>query len=394
MNFSEKQISLLYVIDGLEFGGGERVFLQLASNLRKRYRVVVASKTNGPFASELNKLGIELLSVNMSKQLTFKPIRQLRNIIRQNDINLVHSQGARADFFARLASRGTNAPHIICTVAMPVEGFEVGPWRRRIYRLMDQLSERYVDRFVVVSDVLKKTLTVGRSIDAQRVVRIYNGIELDQYRLDLQDTGLRNQWNIPPSVPLIGAIGRLVWQKGFEYLIEAIPRILSTVPEATFLIVGEGPLLDNLGGLARKLGVDNKVIFAGFRNDIQNVLATMDIIAVPSVLEGFPMVTLEAMAMAKPIIASKIQGISEQIVDGEEGILIPPKSPEAIAAEVSRLIDDRELSLKLAAAARRKVESHFSIEKMVRETEEVYLSLVRAKGCKQSDCHGAGLKYR
>jgi len=376
MNFSEKKISLLYVIDGLEFGGGERVFLQLASNLRQRYRVVVASKTNGPFVSELNKLGIELLSVDMSKQLTFKPIRQLRNIIHQNDISLVHSQGARADFFARLAGRGTNAPPIICTAAMPVEGFDVGPWRKKMYRLLDKISERYVDRFVVVSDALKEALTVGRSINAQRVVRIYNGIELDHYRLDLQDTGLRNQWDIHPSVPVIGAIGRLVWQKGFEYFIEAIPRILSIVPKATFLIVGEGPLLDNLEGLARKLGVENRVIFAGFRNDIQNVLAAMDILAVPSVLEGFPMITLEAMAMAKPIIASKLQGISEQIFDQEEGILVPPKNPSALAAAVIELVRDKELALRIGLAARRRVEDCFTVEKMVRETEDLYLSLL------------------
>ena len=377
MNISDQKISLLYVIDGLEFGGGERVFLQLASNLRQRYRVVVASKTNGPFASELNKLGIELLSVNMSKQLTFKPIRQLRNIIYQNDINLVHSQGARADFFTRLAGRGANGPFIICTVAMPVEGFEVGRWRKNIYRLLDKISERYVDRFVVVSDVLKQALTVGRSINAQRIIRIYNGIELDHYRLDLQGTGLRNQWDIPPSVPLIGAIGRLVWQKGFEYFIEAIPRILNIVPEATFLIVGEGPLLGNLQSLARKLGVQNRVIFAGFRNDIQKVLATMDIIAIPSLSEGFPMITLEAMAMAKPIIASRVQGISEQISDLEEGILVPPKNPSALAAKVIELVRDKELALRLGLGARRRVEDCFTVEKMVRETEDLYLSLLR-----------------
>ena len=376
MNVSDKKISLLYVIDGLEFGGGERVFLQLASNLSQRYRVVVASKSNGPFASELNRVGIELFSVNMSKQLTFKPIRQLRKIILQNDINIVHSQGARADFFARLAGRGINAAFIISTVAMPVEGFEVGPWRKKVYRLLDKISEQYVDRFVVVSDALKQALTVGRNINAQRVVRIYNGIELNHYRLDPQDTGLRNQWDIPSSVPLIGAIGRLVWQKGFEYLIEAIPKILNVVPEATFLIVGEGPLLGNLQGLAQKLGVQNRVIFAGFRNDIQKVLATMDIVAVPSLLEGFPMITLEAMAMAKPIIASRVQGISEQISDLEEGILVPPKNPSALAAAVIKLAGDKGLALSLGLAARRRVEDYFTVEKMVRETEDLYLSLL------------------
>ena len=118
------------------------------------------------------------------------------------------------------------------------------------------------------------------------------------------------------------------------------------------------------------------MVFTGFRNDIQNVLATMDILAVPSVLEGFPMITLEAMAMAKPIIASKIQGISEQIFDQEEGILVPPRSPSALATAVIELVRDKEFALRIGLAARRKVEDCFTAEKMVRETEDLYLSLL------------------
>ena len=377
MNSSDQKISILFVIGGLEFGGGERVFLQLASGLKDRYRVFVATSTNGLFTSELNRLGIEVFSVDMSRQLTLKPIYQIKKIIRNNEIDLVHSQGARADFFARSAGRIANAPHILCTVAMPVEGFEVGPLRKTIYRFMDGLSERYVEKFIVVSESLKNTLIKERGIPPHRVVRIYNGIEIDKYNPKLKKTSFRNNWGIPPAVPIVGAIGRMVWQKGFKFLIKAIPDIVGVTPNARFLLVGDGPLRPDLENLARKLNVYDRIIFTGFRSDIPDLLSTMDVLAVPSLLEGFPMITLEAMALATPVVATQIHGITEQIVDGKEGVLIPPRNTDALARAVKQLITDRELSARLGTAARKRVESSFSVEKMVRETEKVYSSLLK-----------------
>jgi len=377
LNSSDQKISILFVIGGLEFGGGERVFLQLASGLKDRYRVFVATSTNGLFTSELNRLGIEVFSVDMSRQLTLKPIYQIKKIIRNNEIDLVHSQGARADFFARSAGRIANAPHILCTVAMPVEGFEVGPLRKTIYRFMDGLSERYVEKFIVVSESLKNTLIKERGIPPHRVVRIYNGIEIDKYNPKLKKTSFRNNWGIPPAVPIVGAIGRMVWQKGFEFLIKAIPDIVEVTPDTRFLLVGDGPLRPNLENLARKLNVYDRIIFTGFRSDIPDLLSTTDVLAVPSLQEGFPMITLEAMAMAKPVVATQIQGITEQIVDGKEGVLIPPRNPEALARTVQRLITDKELSARLGRTARSRVEDFFPVAKMIRETEKVYSSLLK-----------------
>jgi glycosyltransferase involved in cell wall biosynthesis len=313
----------------------------------------------------------------MSRQLTLKPIRQIKKIIRNNEIDLVHSQGARADFFARSAGRIANAPHILCTIAMPVEGFEVGPLRKTIYRFMDRLSERYVEKFIAVSESLRNALIKGRGIIPHRVVRIYNGIELDKYNPKLKETSFRNNWGIPPAVPIVGAIGRMVWQKGFEFLIKAIPDIVGVTPNARFLLVGDGPLRPDLENLARKLNVYDRIIFTGFRSDIPDLLSTMDVLAVPSLLEGFPMITLEAMALATPVVATQINGITEQIVDGKEGVLIPPRNTDALASAVKQLITDRELSARLGTAARKRVESSFSVEKMVRETEKVYSSLLK-----------------
>jgi glycosyltransferase involved in cell wall biosynthesis len=371
------KLNLLLVIDNIEFGGGERVFLQLAGGLKDQFKVFVAATSGGRFEKELNELRIKFCPVNMSQQLSFQPICKITNIIRKSNIDLVHSQGARADFFARIAARIGGVSRTLCTITTPVEGFDVGPVKKTIYRFLDKLSERYVDRFFVVSDSLKNTLVEKRGISPERVIRIYNGIELDRFRPDLKKPNLKKQLGIAPDVPLIGAIGRMVWEKGFEYLIAAVPKILHVSQEATFLLVGEGPLRHDLEGLARDLHVHEKVIFTGFRSDIQHLLSIIDVLAVPSLLEGFPMITLEAMAMAKPIVATQINGITEQISGGLEGILVPQRSPADLAAGLLKVIQDKKLASGLGAAARKRVENCFSLERMVRETQQAYLSLLK-----------------
>jgi glycosyltransferase involved in cell wall biosynthesis len=145
------------------------------------------------------------------------------------------------------------------------------------------------------------------------------------------------------------------------------------------LFVGDGPLKSDLERLVRQLDISHKVIFAGFRPDISRVLSAIDILVVPSLLEGFPIMTLEAMAMAKPIVATRINGIEEQISDGEEGLLVPPQSTKTLSAAVLELIQNNELASRLGTAARRKVETYFSVERMVGETEKVYLFALEAK---------------
>ena len=365
------------VIDNMEFGGGERVFVQLAAGLRDRFEVSVASMSGGIFEHELKQLGIKFYPVDMSKRFSLKEIRRIKAIIQNNMIDLVHSQGARADFFARIAGRLAGTPHIICTVAMPVEGFDVGLLQKKIYRFMDQLTERYVERFIVVSDSLKQMLMERRGIPVHQVVRIYNGIELSQYHPDAGYGNLRKEWGIPQDVPLIGAIGRMVWQKGLQYFVEAIPEIVRVVPEAIFWVVGDGPLRERLEALSEELRVRDNVIFTGFRSDIREILSAVDLIVVPSLSEGFPMITLEAMAMAKPIVATNIGGITEQIRDGVEGILVPPKNPSALAKAAIRVLNDRKLAITIGLSARKRVEQEFSVEKMVAETEKVYMSLLK-----------------
>jgi glycosyltransferase involved in cell wall biosynthesis len=372
------RLKLLFVIGNLQFGGGERVFAQIINGLPpEKYHIFLASQPSEQFRQAIHRPQIQFLPIDFSKTLNFSLIPSLSEIIKKNEIEIVHGQGARAEFYARLANRFAGKSKYVSTVAMPVEGFDVNPLKKKIYSFSDRFSESFVDRFLVVSDVLREKMIRGHGIPAEKVVRIYNGVEINYFSPTKKNGEMiRKEFKVGKETLLIGSVGRLVWQKGFEHLVQAIPKVLNEFDGAKVLIVGEGPLRNELEALAERLKVKEHLVFAGFRTEIDEILSAIDILVIPSLLEGFPMITLEGMAMAKPIIATKIEGIREQIVDGNSGILVSPKDSDAISRAIVRLTKEIEFAKQLGLGARRRVEKEFSVEKMVAETERVYLSLL------------------
>lgn len=370
---------ILFVIDGMEFGGGERGFAQIINGLpESRYETFLASGSQETFYHAVSHSPVQRHPVDFSNRCNPSVLIDLIRIIRNDRIDIVHGQGARADFYARLASGFSRKTMYVSTVQMPVEGYDVGPMKRLLYKAFDRFSERFVDRFLVVSSVLEQAMIQGHGIPRERVVKIYNGIETDFYKPHDQEEGrrrVRREYSVSDSEILIGSLGRLVWQKGFEYFIHAMPILIRDIPEAKFFIVGEGPLRQELEGQARSLGIQDRLVFTDHRSDIRDIMAAMDVVVIPSILEGFPMITLEAMAMEKPIVTTSIDGIMEQITDGREGLLIAPKSPPALAQAVKRLVDNPGYARSLGINARAKVVRDFSVHKMIAETIKVYETL-------------------
>jgi glycosyltransferase involved in cell wall biosynthesis len=374
------RVKLLFVIDNLEFGGGERVFTQLINGLSsEHYEICLASNPGRDLYQSLINKEVCCIPLDFSKRVNPSLIFKLIKIIKDKKIDIVHGQGARAEFYARIAARLAGGTKYVSTIAMPVEGYDIGLLRKSIYFVLDRATERYVDRFIVVSDVLENTLIIKHHIPPEKVTKIYNGIEIAHY--DSKTTAshrirIRDGLGVNKDDILLGALGRMVWQKGFEFLIKCIQDVVKAHREIKVIIVGEGLLKKDLENLCRQLKVEDKTIFAGFRSDIKEILSAVDIVVIPSLLEGFPMLTLEAMAMAKPIVATRIDGITEQITDGVEGILVPPREPIALAAAINRIIENKEFARSLGLAARKRVEKEFTVEKMINETENVYHSLL------------------
>jgi len=376
---------ILYVIDNIEFGGGERVFSQIIRGLnRERFGVFVASCPGGIFEKKLTEVGVKIDTLDMTSRYNLGTILKLKNIIKTRNVQIVHSQGGRADFFARIAARSANVPIIISSVAMLVEGYDVSLLRKGLYVLMDRWTERWVNKFIILSEASRRTLIERHKIPQEKIVKIYNGIEIEEYNPDLKEARrkkleVRRKLGLKNDMLVIGAIGRLVWQKGFEYLIQAIPKVIEVFPETRFLIVGEGPMRRRLEELGEKFQVKDNIIFAGFRSDIKEILESIDLLAMPSLLEGLPMVLLEGMAMSKPIVATRIEGITEVLEDGKTGLLVPAQDPHALAEAITEILNNKTKANLLGQNARKIAEEKFSVKKMVEQLEWVYEKLLNEK---------------
>lgn len=363
----------------MEFGGGERVFAQIIQGLPKdRYEAYLATAPNDAFQKAIGTMAIHFLPVDFSNRYNIANLLTLIGIIKKEKIDIVHGQGARAEFYARLAAGFAGRRKCLSTLAMPVEGYDVGPWKKYLYKILDRFSEQFVDRFLVVSTVLERIMVQDHGVAKEKVMKIYNGIETDHYKpeaMEEQRDRIRREFSIKDDECLIGAVGRLVWQKGFEYFLQSIPKLYQTIPNVRFILVGEGPFRKDLEDQTCSLGITGKIVFTGQRSDIRDMMAAMDVVVIPSLLEGFPMVTLEAMAMGKAIVATAIDGITEQITDGVEGLLTPPRDSRALTQAITTLATDRERRRVLGHAARKRVVSDFSVRTMIDKTLKVYETL-------------------
>jgi glycosyltransferase involved in cell wall biosynthesis len=383
------------VIDNIEFGGGERVFAQIINRLpRDRYKVIVACLPGGIFEEQIKEYGARLEPLDLRKRFNPKIVLRLAGLMKREKIDIVHSQGGRADFFARITAKLMKVPVMVSTIAMPIEGYDVNRIKKSIYIFLDRFSERFVDRFMVVSESLRKTLIERHRVHPEKVTTIYNGIEVDEYSIDGKGVGNqasehKKEFGLENDVPIIGAIGRLVWQKGLEYLLEAIPEIIKKFPRIKFLIVGEGSLRESLEMKSERLKIKENIIFTGFRKDIKTILASIDILAMPSLQEGLPMILLEAMAMAKPIVATHIDGISELLDNGRTGALAPARDSRALAAAIIDLLSHGDKASQMGLAARKAVEEKFSVETMVEKVANVYQGLLQHSPSADSFQHAA-----
>ncbi len=372
---------ILYVIDNLEFGGGEQGFAQLAGALRNRYEISFACQPGGLLEERLKQLGIPIRPLDFRRQVSPSRIIRLIAMIKEEGIHLVHTTGARADFYTRIAARLAGVPVVVSTITMLVEGYDVPSLKRTLYRAAIRLSERHCDGFIAVSDAVRRVLVEDHRIPDAKVVMIHNsGVELDTFGPDGRNgLELRQELGLDPKAPVVGTIGRLVYQKAHDVFLRAAHLVTKAVPDVQFLIVGEGPLRPSLERMKEDLGL-HTCRFAGFRPDIPNMLSLMDVFALASILEGSPVVILEALGAVRPIVATRIDGVTDVLRHGVTGLLVPPGDPAALADAIVSLLKDRELSCRLAEAGRKLVEKRFSLSRMVEEVDRFYTTLLQKKG--------------
>lgn len=378
---------ILYVIENECFGGGERAFAQLINGLDKtRYEVYAACLTgqqNPASAAFTGKIAgaAKILSLDLRRLVSLSAFFSLKRIIRENNIRIIHSQGARADFYARLAARCAGGVSLVSTVASPVEEYNVNFIRKAVYMALDRLGGSSVDRFVAVADHIGRKLARVRGIPPEKIARIYNGLDAADYaaRPDLA-AKVRADYNIPEDCFLAAAACRLSWEKGLSVLVDAAGRISAagSAPAGgiKYVIAGEGPLEKELKAVIKARGLADSFIFAGFLDDVRSLLAAADVFVLPSYREGFPVSVLEAMAAGKPVIASGIDGVEESVADWETGLLVPPGDGAALAAALEKLFRDGNKAVEMGRRGRARVTEKFGLGKMIKAHEDLYGELI------------------
>jgi glycosyltransferase involved in cell wall biosynthesis len=361
----EKQGSLprvLLVTDSMSWGGAERHVVDLAVALSSRgYEVLVACSAGGPLAQELHQAGIPVRVLGgrlVKRRLSLAYAWRLRRLLRVANCQLVHAHVHASEVAAALATLGLAIPLVV------TEHTE-GPWRGRIARRLSRWTWHRSSQVVVVSKPIWRNVVGRDRVPAERVSYV-------------PPVPARLGFRQPPRekadmavAPIVGFVGRLQPEKGVDVLLQAAPIVLAVVPQATFVIIGDGPLRPTLEEQARQLGLISRVCFLGFRADVPRILTQLSMLAIPSRSEGTPLVLLEAMCAGVPVVASAIGGIKDVLRQGKEGLLVPPDDPAALAGALCSLLLDPERTRSMGEAGRQRG-GQFVFAEMVDAIEKTY----------------------
>ncbi|WIY27742.1 glycosyltransferase [Parasedimentitalea psychrophila] len=361
-------LRLLYIIDSLRVGGAETLLLDLLDAAQQRGDSAhVAYFTPGPLVLEVARRGVEMTRLSRSGLRDPRALLRAVRLIRAWDPHVVHTHLVKSDLVGQLAARVANRRRVITL-------HNTDPWRKNkilsgIYRSITRGADACV---AVTSNVADHVANCG-GYDRDAIEVVQNGVDLQRFAAGQVQPRDLSSYGISKDAVVIAKIGRLTAQKDHDNFLHAVSILAKRQPEAHFLIVGDGELLGKVRERARGLGLgDDRLTFTGNLREMPELLAAIDIFVLASKWEGLPMVLLEAMAMGVPIVSTAVGGVPELIQDGENGMLVTPTDPAALAGAVRHLIADPPARLRLGEAGLATVRARFSGAAMMDRLWSIY----------------------
>jgi glycosyltransferase involved in cell wall biosynthesis len=341
-----------------------------------------------PGAEYLAGLGVPVGGTRRGK-MNPRLLGDLLTTVRRERVGLLHLHGYGATDIGRVVARLAGIPSIVHEHFIDQ--------RSPVPERMADLALRPLTTWAIaVSGAVRDFMVRRRAIPPDRLEVVPNGAALEAMALapprgSPGALALRAELGIPPGHAVVAIVGRLNPIKGHTYFLRAAERVLRELPDVTFLVIGDGELDAELRAEARGLGLGERVIFTGYREDVPALLQATDILAITSLSEGSPLNLFEAMAAGCAVVATRVGGIPELLEPERTGLMVPPADPEAIAGAMLRLIRERELRHRLAEAARAVVSQRFDVRHTVRAFERRYAALV---GRFRGDTGGDGPRSR
>src|SRR5574337_22889 len=368
-----RRILYIYRSVGGSYGGALVDLLNVVARLDPtRYQApVLLSHGDEPMA-RLRRLGVEAVCLPLpplrkGKSIPFLPsaVLRLRRLLRARAISLVHVNDADDAAIASIACRLVGIP---CVAHLRSE---MAPSKFR------KLYLQWADLLIAVSEGVRGKAIQG-GLPAEKVVTVYSGIDPERAKAARDCRSIRMERGISPKTLVVGSVANIVPKKGYDVLIRAVAKARHEIDDLTCLIVGadERGLQRELEQLGESLGLDGRLCFAGFQEDIFPYLDAMDLFVLASVDEGFGIVLLEAMACGKPIVATRVDGPPEIVEDGRTGLLVPPKDPDAMAKALVELLKDPKRRAYMGKQGQERIETVFGVDSQMRTLIGLYDQLL------------------
>jgi glycosyltransferase involved in cell wall biosynthesis len=372
---------VLAVIASSSLGGAEQVLLSLLQGIdRDRFAVWVACHGDGPMLEAYRRHAAGVWTLDLLDVFDARTVARLARLMARLRCDVVHTHLWTADVLGGLAAARARVPARVATVhgeyfrAADVAG--IRRVRRRALSAGYRAVYRLFPRVIAVADSVRRDLVTrpGLRVRPDQVVVIHNGVG-PLPALPAPPSGEDAARGTPPRAPTVLVAANFYPIKGHRDLVEAMPRVLQRCPNVQFVLAGDGPTLPAIRRAVEARGLGASVRFAGAVPDARGLLAQSDALVVPSRSEGLPLAVLEALALGKPVVATRVGGIPEIVTDGATGLLVPPEDPGAMAEALVRLLAEPALARALGAAGREVAGTRFAAAAMVRRTERVYLEL-------------------
>jgi glycosyltransferase involved in cell wall biosynthesis len=363
--------------NSMVMGGMEEHVIQLASGLARRGRrtAVICSPYESirPMREQLAANGVEVRPLPDRGRGPVGAARRFMALVRTlktypGCVLHMHFTGYRGGDLVALAARAAGASKVVRSVHLPPV-----PPITRLDRVGIGWRDRLLARVICVSRPTRQAHLEALGRDPSKCVVVHNGIDLQRFSPSITPDGVRAEFGLDDTAPLVGTVARLSEErKGVNYFVDMAAEVARTHPRARFLVVGDGHLRRALEAQAQRLGVRDRVTFTGERNDVARLLAAMDVFVIPSLYEACQYALLEAMAMGKPVVATPAGVAPDVVFDHDTGLLVPLADSAAMATAVRELLNDAPFARRLGQEARALMARQFSVDVMVDNIGRVY----------------------
>jgi glycosyltransferase involved in cell wall biosynthesis len=394
---SMRKIKVLHLITHLGFGGAsDNTLLTVKELSRDRYTVDLAAGADYVDWVEQGREYADgfFLFPDMARDprplADLRLLWQLTRFLRQQQYDIVHTHNAKAGIIGRIAAALAGTPIILHTMHLlswqDMEGARNTPLQQAkaatkeyLYLQLERFAAWLSDRVVTVSQLNREEAFKAGLAPAEKLMTIYSGIEYDRFRVQVDKAQKCASLGLKPEQPIIGMIGRLSPQKAPLDFVAAARLVLQARPDAQFLMVGDGPLAEEVHAAVAD---ESRIKVLGYREDVPELLAILDVFALSSLWEGLGRALTEAMSVGLAVATTAVNGVPELVNHGETGLLSPPAEPAKLAANILRLINQPEEARRMARRGQERVLPNFGARQMVEQIEALYETLLAAQVAK------------